>query len=258
MKNLKKIAASVVAATAVVSSIAVTASADFKIEGNPQADGNKYSLTVWGIPEEALKHSEFQMQFLLDDDETKFLVLNGYLGGVSCEATISVVRKDDPNRMDAIRKMTAKSAYNLGTQKRVFIIEFDKDDEYLAEIMKRTNLQCVLTADDNDSSTLWLDSDGNVIDSQVREDYFKNVALDLKPLSSTSEPTSSEPTSAPASEPASSTPASEPAASVPESTAASSESAAQQNPVTGVGGITLTFAAAAIAAGAVIVARKKK
>lgn len=239
MSFFKKTAACL-AAAAVMASVAATASAEFKVEGNPQVDSDKYSLTVWGIPEEAFDYPSFQMQFLLDDDRSKFLVLSGYLGGALCDATISVV-DEDSNYLHIMSEMPAQRAFDLGTQKSVFHIEFDKDDEYLAEMMTWTGVECMLTVYTDVDTMLWLDSDGNVLGDEAKEEYPQNVALDLKALSSSSEPTSSEPVSEPESEPESSEP-----------------TAAPSNVDTGTAGVAAVIGTAMLAAGAVVVARKRR
>lgn len=256
MKTFKKIAASVAAAAMATACVVVTASADYQIEGKESNDG-KYTLTVSGIPKIAFDYPKFTLQMkFYDDDGYDLYTLNlNYVadigGGVPFWRSNVA---DGSNNQNILRELHIERSTNLGSGETVFNIEFDKDDEYLSELMKCSEIKAALgvLADPNDTGSVsWIDINGN--EAQTPD----NVTFTWQALSSTSEPTSSAPVSEPVSEPAS-TPASEPTASTTENSAAENTTSEEKNnPVTGIGGIGF-IAAAAVIAGAAVVAVKKK
>lgn len=254
MKTFKKIAASVAAAAMATACVVVTASADYQIEGKESSDG-KYTLTVSGIPKIAFDYPRFtlQMKFYNDDGYGLYTLNLNYadIGGVPLWRSNVA---DGSNNQNILRELHIERSTNLGSGETVFNIEFDKDDEYLSELMKCSEIKAALgvCADPNDpGSVSWIDINGN--EAQTTD----NVTFTWQALSSTSEPTSSAPVSEPVSEPAS-TPASESTASTTENSAAENTTSEEKNnPVTGIGGIGF-IAASAIIAGAAVVALKKK
>lgn len=263
MKTLKRIAASVVAATAVVSSVAITANADYQITGSIRETSGCFQIHIFGLPQEFFDNSKYSLHSCL-------LVLGDNVEG--CKG----IRYDYGSK-NSCYMLDADTKYcdfwsHLSKDDNGELslwIEFygtEDQDKYLDEIIRHDHGSIFLYCTYEDSNGEKISVSFNSKGDHVEEDYDEPVTFAWKGIGSTSEPTSStasEPTSsAPTSEPAASTqtstPASEPAVSAPESTAASSESTAKPNPVTGIGGISLTFAAAVIAAGAVVVARKKK
>ncbi len=146
-----------------------------------------------------------------------------------------------------------------------FLVEFPAHDQYLTQFMGFENAVVSAVAAgyydyDADynitgSNFSYYSSNGQTVDM----DYVEKVTATWQEISKTDtfEPTSSDPASEPtSSEPASSEPVSEPAASEP----VSSEPTASQpsNVDTGTAGIAAVVGTAVLAAGAVIVTRKKK
>lgn len=262
MRTFKKMTACIVAAAAVMTSVAVTASADYQIRGfSDQNNSGKYTIRITGLPQSVFSDPQspvIMSELHFENDGTKlnkFIVISYFNKVDTAECYIM------DNSSNKYGTLTC-NAVEFNNGEIGFLIQLDSNNEYLADFIKCS------------TGTVWfaggyMDTDGQMKikcyasnGDTVAQSYAESTALTWQELTSannsdaSSEPTS-EPTSTPASEPTSE-PASEPAASVPESTVTSTDNTAQQNPVTGIGGISLTFAAAAIAAGAVIVARKKK
>lgn len=264
MKNLKKIAASVVAATAVVSSVAVTASADYQVTGSINERTGCFQIHIFGMPQEFFDYSKYSTQSCL-------LVLGDNVDGCKGIRFDNGVNKHSCYMLDEDTKYCDFFAHTSKDDKGELSlwIEFygaEDQNKYLDEIIRHDHgsifLYCTYEDSNGEKISVSFNSKGDHVEAEYDEPVtftWKGIGSTSEPTSSTaSEPTSSAPTSEPAASAQTSTPASEPAASAPESTAASSENTAKPNPVTGIGGISLTFAAAAIAAGAVVVARKKK
>lgn len=151
-------------------------------------------------------------------------------------------------------------------------IAFSADSKYLAEFMKYDTLSVTLVGYKDPKS----DSEKRVYFTEngeaVNEPYTVGIQIkwnssnsngnsDQTSSETTSSETSSEPVSSePAPEPVSSEPAPEPVSSEPVSETVNSEPTASQptNVDTGVAGIAAVVGTAVLAAGAVIVTRKKK
>ena len=160
---------------------------------------------------------------------------------------------DGSNNTNVLRELEVERSISVDSGEVKFNVKFDKDDEYLAELMKCSDVAFALAVfedEDNVNATtaIYLDSNGNITDNA------EDASFTWQALSTASEPAASEPTS---SEPASE-PVSEPTSSAPESSETSKPSEEKPNPTTGVGSIAFAVAAAAIAGSAVIVARRKK
>lgn len=259
MNILKKTVACLAAAT-VMTSLAVTASAEYLIEGKEFDD--HYALQISGIP-----------QTVFDLDTATIVMLTFDNGGdVSTQKAITffygVTNDNGDENAGMIHDISGEkyadltaSALELDNGEKGYTIKFDKNNEYLADFMKCSEggLSLSIMARVNGSETpqrVYFNSHGDT----RAEAYLEPVTFTWQALNSASEPasepTSSEPASEPVSEPTSSEPVSEPAASEP----VSSETTASQpsNVDTGTAGVAAIVGTAVLAAGAVIMTRKKK
>lgn len=256
MNIFKKVAACFAAAT-VMTSMAVTASADYQIEGKEFDD--HYSLQISGIPQSVFDYqvASFEIRFKNSDgsDNPKFIHYDLFLhdnGKFRCYVTDK----------DLIKESNVYENLDIGimvleNDEWGWTIQFDKDDEYLAEFMKCTEgwlglIGGTLSNNGGEYQSVFFNSNGDT----RAESYFEPVSFTWEALNSASEPASEPTSSEPASEPVSSEPVSEPAASEP----VSSETTASQpsNVDTGTAGVAAVVGTAVLAAGAVIVTRKKK
>ncbi len=264
MNIFKKTVACLVAA-AVMTSMAVMASAEYKVSGVNGNDG-KYYLRIVGLPEEISNDTSqrpvaavavnFEKDGLVSIYQLGFQVFNRN------NETICQVMDAGGTMLEELNcNLLSFEGFNgeLG-----FLVEFPAHDQYLTQFMGFENAVVSAVAAgyydyDADynitgSNFSYYSSNGQTVDM----DYVEKVTATWQEISKTdtSEPTSSDPASEPtSSEPASSEPVSEPAASEP----VSSEPTASQpsNVDTGTAGIA-AVGTAVLAAGAVIVTRKKK
>ncbi len=265
MNIFKKTVACLVAA-AVMTSMAVMASAEYKVSGVNGNDG-KYYLRIVGLPEEISNDTSqrpvaavavnFEKDGLVSIYQLGFQVFNRN------NETICQVMDAGGTMLEELNcNLLSFEGFNgeLG-----FLVEFPAHDQYLTQFMGFENAVVSAVAAgyydyDADynitgSNFSYYSSNGQTVDM----DYVEKVTATWQEISKTdtSEPTSSDPASEPtSSEPASSEPVSEPAASEP----VSSEPTASQpsNVDTGTAGIAAVVGTAVLAAGAVIVTRKKK
>lgn len=273
MNFFKKTVACLAAAT-VMTSMAVTASAEYQISGVNGNDG-KYYLRIIGLPEQlsndpshhpvggvTVAFPESQLQFYL-----VFTVFNR-TNEVQCKLMMNDLEvKKLPCQLLTFEKFDNK----LG-----FLVDFSVDDELRSGLILANTLKvsCVMAgyfdydSDGNISGNHfdYYDGNGNTISEEDSYDYFEMANVTWQPVggddgtentdSSESEPASEPTSSEPASEPTSSEPVSEPAASEP----VSSEPTTSQpsNVDTGTASVAAVVGTAVLAAGAVIVTRKKK
>ncbi len=264
--NIFKKTVACLAAASVMTSMAVTASAEYKVSGVNGNDG-KYYLRIVGLPEEISNDTSqrpvaavavnFEKDGLVSIYQLGFQVFNRN------NETICQVMDAGGTMLEELNcNLLSFEGFNgeLG-----FLVEFPAHDQYLTQFMGFENAVVSAVAAgyydyDADynitgSNFSYYSSNGQTVDM----DYVEKVTATWQEISKTdtSEPTSSDPASEPtSSEPASSEPVSEPAASEP----VSSEPTASQpsNVDTGTAGIAAVFGTAVLAAGAVIVTRKKK
>lgn len=262
--NILKKAAACFAAAAVMTSMAVTASADYQIEGQ---DGNSaYFLKISGIPQDVFKLPMVMLTMTFD---------NG--GDASTQKAIQYAYA--PSTKKSTCKIIDISNNEYGTLKNGFflldngevgiVIEFDKDNEYLAEFIKCTEgglgVQGLCGDGNGGTQFIFFNSKGNTrAEAYVEPVSFTWQAISTEDNSNNStsseasgyvepEPTSSETSGyvEPAeSESTSSEPVSEPVSSEPSATQPS-------NVDTGAAGVAAVMGTALLAAGAVIVGRKR-
>lgn len=255
MKTLKKISAAVVAA-ATMACVAVTASAEDRPHiTTANYDNGNHCIQIWGFPNE------------MNDFDTVLAIISfGEERIYDKELRVYIFKNDNRAECD-YHSREANKYYNtfdcyVGSIDSGIIvdIEFPKDSEEYAEFAQFDSIGIAfvgITTDENGKTTTHYYSyekggmdDDNKVDAA---DYawfsgWKDKASALLSDTTSSEPTSSTP-AIDVSKPASSAPAaSEPTTSAP---------AAKPTPDTGVG-FSFALTAAAIAAGAVIVARKRK
>lgn len=271
--NIFKKTAACLAAAAVMTSLAVTASAEYQISGISLE--NEYCIRVKGLPESAFNDPNnpvitVTLMFENGDESYDKAINTTILRKDDNKATCHIISKGSDKTADLVCKFVSFSDGEIG-----IIIHFPVDSEYLAEFMKY-GTGCVAfmggyQGDDGKMKMNGYTSDGELVELG----YVDRSAIAWEALNpdENSEPSPSEPASSetsgfvepapsesassePASEPVSSEPVSEPAASEP----VSSEPAPVQpdNVDTGVTGIAAVVGAAALAAGAVTVTRKKK
>ncbi len=264
MKNLKRIAASIVAATAIVSSVAVTASADYKASG-VNGESGKYLLRIAGLPEQISNDPQnhpvilLQMRIPLFTSAGEYISMTFSINNESKEGTCMLYIGKEKTGDYPCKLVTIDGELALST-------EFPSNDEVLAgfilteKVFVGPSIAGNLTNREFD----YYAADGTALSETDADKYHEEIEVTWEPIhiGVPSESTTSEPTSEPVSEPTS-TPVSEPTSSAPESTAPESSetskpSEEKPNPTTGVGSIAFAVAAAAIAGGAVIVARRKK
>lgn len=263
--NIFKKTVACLAAAAVMTSMAVTASAEYKVSGVNGNDG-KYYLRIVGLPEEISNDTSqrpvaavavnFEKDGLVSIYQLGFQVFNRN------NETICQVMDAGGTMLEELNcNLLSFEGFNgeLG-----FLVEFPAHDQYLTQFMGFENAVVSAVAAgyydyDADynitgSNFSYYSSNGQTVDM----DYVEKVTATWQEISKadTSESTSSEPASEPVSEPTSSEPVSEPAASEP----VSSEPTTSQpsNVDTGTAGVAAVVGTAVLAAGAVIVTRKKK
>lgn len=277
MNIFKKTVACLAAAT-VMTSMAVTASAEYKVSGVNGDDG-KYYLRIVGLPEQFTNAPDPEThptgvlgRLYVNPDTGNTLFFTVYMipgeGTATCVATVFGVQLQLPCSLMKFEEF----GNEWGVE-----IEFDCNKKEIAVIPEVLSEWGVLyvsaglcdTVSDGTSitptgDTEWLFSDGS---PATNDNAWEEVSVTFEkvngtaPNESNSEPTSSEPaneptSSEPESEPVSSEPVSEPAASEP----VSSETTASQpsNVDTGTAGVAAIVGTAVLAAGAVIMTRKKK
>ncbi|MCM1164467.1 MAG: hypothetical protein NC299_08655 [Lachnospiraceae bacterium] len=254
--NILRKAAACFAAAAVMTSLAVTASAEYKVSGVNGNDG-KYYLRIVGLPEELSNDPDghpigmVTVNFSEDDGFTSLyrLRFNVYNRSDETECLVITLSNEILETLNCNLMTFEGFDGELG-----FLVEFSADDEYLPQFAHYKNAVLQVGAgyfeyDSNNNIT------GSVFDTYssdgkiAADNYTEKVVSTWQEIGAAdtsepvSEPTSSEP--AP-EEPAASEPVSEPAPSAP------------TNVDTGVTGVAAVFGAAALAAGVVIAARKKK
>lgn len=251
MNFFKKTVACLAAAT-VMTSMAVTASAEYKVSGVNSNDG-KYYLRIVGLSKEISNDSaqrpvaavavNFEKDGLVSIYQLSFQVFN------RSNETICQVMDVGGTVLETLNcSLMSFDGFNgeLG-----FLIEFPTDDQYLEQFMGyETAVVSAVAAGYFDYG-----ADGNITgsnftyysnDSQsVADDYVEKVTATWQKIGA-----------ADASEPASEPTSSEPAASEP----VSSEPTTSQpsNVDTGTASVAAVVGTAVLAVGAVIVTRKKK
>ncbi len=300
MNILKKAVACLAAAT-VMTSMAVTASAEYKAAGGKMSDDFN-TIMIRGIKDNYdIAVSQFNcvaggaiIVFANVDDQNTikdqceyilrwdFVVPENRMGAYICDAELEFVEKVD-----------------FSSTAGIYAFGFPRDSKYYTEFKKYDTMIVSFAGvtDDGNGNTdkqyffdengtpmnttdvldgtrvkiKWSDgsaggdSDSTSNESTSSEPASEPVSSEPAPEPVSSEPVSSEPvpepvSSEPAPEPVSSEPALEPVSSEPVSETVSSEPATSQptNVDTGVTGIAAVVGAAVLAAGAVIVTRKKK
>ncbi len=246
--NILKKAVSCFAAAAVMTSMAVTASAEYKVSHGKTDEGKNY-IQWSGITSKLEEYDSIQgaLRFQLGD---KIYDKNSLVGfykssyGEYGERTVGQVVDGTTETVDTVYE-NLEVEISKDADGYIFKIVFPLDSEAFAAYSEQDYIGLTIVGvkvDENGNKQVdYYSGNGDIVDNPKYVEW-----LDWKTLF---EDESSEPVSEPVSEPA---------ASAPESTTTSTENTAKPNPVTGIGGISLTFTAAVIAAGAVIVARRKK
>lgn len=255
MNIFKKTVACLAAAT-VMTSMAVTASAEYQINGEELDDS--YHLIITGIPQDVFNYPLLITAMVTFDNGGDVSTQKAIECNLSLSNNTTICKIIDSSRNE-YGALTCGLRVSTNDEEIGISIRFDKDNEYLAEFMKCTQGSLCLrgtTKNSNDEmQSVYFNSNGDT----RAESYFEPVSFTWQALNSASEPvsepTSSEPASEPVSEPTSSEPVSEPA-----SEPVSSEPAPSQpnNVDTGTAGVAAVVGTAVLAAGAVIVTRKKK
>lgn len=278
--NIFKKAVACLAAATVMTSMAVTASAEYSVSGDASSD-DLYYITLGGFSDNLMtsisagtecQDLAFFLDFVTIDEQGTILD--------TCDYNIRSVFSAADRRgsmwiIDENRKTV--EYLQLTTVSDEMAIAFSADSKYLAEFMKYDTLSVTLVGYKDPKS----DSEKRVYFTEngeaVNEPYTVGIQIKWNSSNSngnsdqtssettssetSSEPVSSEPVSSePAPEPVSSEPAPEPVSSEPVSETVNSEPTASQptNVDTGVAGIAAVVGTAVLAAGAVIVTRKKK
>lgn len=257
--NIFKKAVACLAAVTVMTSMAVTASADYQISGGID-DSGKYGMRVSGLPKEAFEYPNVGVQLFFGEDET--LPAKHITAEIGPNMTHGYINDYDGNTF-TYNKDVFFFYRDQDDGNRSYVFWFDEDsNEDIVKMMESPKCRVYVYAkldgvSDGQPNWKFFDSKGNV--AEVK--YNELVTIDWTTSGSASETTSSEPVSSePTPEPVSSEPAPEPISSEPVSETVSSEPTTSQptNVDTGVTGIAAVVGAAVLAAGAVIVTRKKK
>lgn len=246
-----------------MTSMAVTASAEYQISGVVSED--KYYLRVVGLPETIVNHSDYEVIGITvtfeDHDKAIFI----YIDRTDDYRVDCYIQDQNDNVLGDLR-CDLLTFDGFGGELGL-MIEFPGDNEYLAEFMEYGTAGILFFGNNFDGGThqvVFYNSNGEEVDYGT----FEITTVTWETLNTTgesqpaeSETASSESTSSePAPEPVSSEPAPEPVSSEPVSETVNSEPTASQptNVDTGVAGIAAVVGTAVLAAGAVIVTRKKK
>lgn len=248
MRTLKRIAACVVAATAAVTSVAVTASADYQVSIS-KSDSGGYSMGIGGVPQAVFDYDTISMVMFFGDHDSNDIG----------------IRLDIYQSKHSQRCVILDSDLNVcGNDIAVFTPELDgervfsfvfseENDKEVAEFIERAKGGIFLfgtsEGSNGEQEKVFFNSSGGIVD----KDYYELFTIAGASNVSTSEPTNSEPVSEPENDPTTEPAATEPVTE-PESSQAPSTT---QNPNSGFNGIGFVYAAA-VAAGVAVVARKKK
>lgn len=259
MNILKKTVACLAAAT-VMTSIAVTASADYSLTiGEGKFEENTNTMVVRGIPADLYGSSISELSITIsfyEGADDKVLDQSIIIAKVKSSNSCKVV-KNTGSGIEELETLNISRVPLVKDESGERYVDFwvepiSADDEYFKTFSGCTKAKIDIEA---------LTTDG--VDMSD-ESYNKTVEIEWLDLASTNEPVSepaSEPVSSePVSEPTSSEPANEPVSSEPVSETESSEPTTSQpgNVDTGAAGIAAVIGTAVLAAGAVIVTRKKK
>ena len=255
--NIFKKATACLAAAAVMTSVAVTASAEYQISLTDSDDGEHY-LDIIGLPENLEKYRVVlgTMQFSNSDESCDralaFTLLKSEGEGLTCKV-IDTYGTEYEELECVWGSLDGKQAF------RVF---FPADSELFNKFSQFNGAGfaiggMALDADGNPSLEYYSSTGESVEQSYVEWSTINRITNDTNNNSGNSatsgyvEPEESEPVSSePVSEPTSTEPVYEPASS-------ETDSSPSTNVDTGVTGIAAVVGTALLAAGAVIVSRKK-
>lgn len=254
MNILKKTVACLAAAT-VMTSLAVTASADYSITiGEGKFEENANTMVVRGIPAALYSSDISELSITIsfyEGADDKVLDQSIIIAKVKSSNSCKVV-KNTGSGIEELETLNISRVPLVKDESGEKYVDFwvepiSADDEYFKTFSGSTKAKIeieALTADGVDMSD---------------ESYNKTVEIEWLDLATTNDPVS-EPASEPVSEPTSSEPANEPVSSESVSETESSEPTTSQpgNVDTGAAGIAAVIGTAVLAAGAVIVTRKKK
>lgn len=262
--NILKKAAACLAAAAVMASMAVTASAAAPHMSVSSSNNGNCFIQIGSFPSEMDAYDKIAARISFGNYGEK-IYDNSYM--IIIDKSAKQAECFFENKAE--KRYTHKYECTFGYNDFGIIIEFElpKGSETLAEV-SQFDLSGIafmgVTTDENGGNTLHYYSyeneamdDDDLLDGV---DYMWFDGWKDKVSEFLSEPISSEPASEPASSEPESEPANEPVSSEPASEPASSETTTSQpsNVDTGTAGVAAVVGTALLAAGAVIVTRKKK